>query len=70
MLDDVELVPRIQEGDLDAFETLYHKYKNELYRTALAITRDRGAAEELLQDCFSRTKRTRDAIGSSPCHRH
>ena len=54
MLDDVELVPRIQEGDLDAFETLYHKYKNELYRTALAITRDRGAAEELLQDCFLR----------------
>ena len=54
MLDDVELVPMIQEGDLDAFETLYHKYKNELYRTALAITRDRGAAEELLQDCFLR----------------
>lgn len=54
MLDDVELVPRIQEGDLDAFETLYHKYKNELYRTALVITSDRGAAEELLQDCFLR----------------
>jgi len=54
MLDDGELVPRIQHGDLGAFETLYHKYKNELYRTALAITRDRGAAEELLQDCFLR----------------
>lgn len=54
MLDDVELVPMIQEGDLDAFETLYHKYKNELYRTALVITSDRGAAEELLQDCFLR----------------
>jgi RNA polymerase sigma-70 factor (ECF subfamily) len=54
MLDDGELVPRIQCGDLGAFETLYHKYKNELYRTALAITRDRGAAEELLQDCFLR----------------
>ena len=54
MLDDGELVPRIQRGDLGAFETLYHKCKNELYRTALAITRDRGAAEELLQDCFLR----------------
>jgi RNA polymerase sigma-70 factor (ECF subfamily) len=54
MLEDGELVPRIQHGDLGAFETLYHKYKNELYRTALAITRDRGAAEELLQDCFLR----------------
>ena len=54
MLDDGELVPRIQHGDLGAFETLYHKYKNELYRTALAITRDQGAAEELLQDSFLR----------------
>ncbi len=54
MLDDAELVPRIQGGDLAAFESLYRKYKNELYRTALAITRDQGAAEELLQDCFLR----------------
>ena len=54
MLDDADLVPRIQEGDLDAFEALYGKYKNELFRTALAITRDRGVAEELLQDCFLR----------------
>ncbi len=54
MLDDGELVARIREGDLDAFETLYRRYKDELYRTALAITRDRGAAEELLQDCFLR----------------
>ncbi len=54
MLDDGELVPRIQDGDLGAFEALYRKYKDELYRTALAITRDRGVAEELLQDCFLR----------------
>jgi RNA polymerase sigma-70 factor (ECF subfamily) len=54
MLDDGELVTRIRGGDLDAFETLYRRYKDELYRTALAITRDRGAAEELLQDCFLR----------------
>jgi len=54
MLDDGYLVPRIQAGDLGAFETLYRKYKDELYRTALGITSDRGAAEELLQDCFLR----------------
>ncbi len=54
MLDDGELVARIRAGDLDAFETLYRRYKDELFRTALAISRDRGAAEELLQDCFLR----------------
>jgi RNA polymerase sigma-70 factor (ECF subfamily) len=61
MLDDGELVARIQDGDLAAFEALYNKYKNELYRTALAIARDEGAAEELLQDCFLRAY---DHIGS------
>lgn len=54
MLDDGELVARIRAGDLDAFETLYRKYKDQLFRTALAITSDRGAAEEILQDCFLR----------------
>ncbi len=54
MLGDGELVSRIRAGDLDAFEILYHKYKEQLYRTALAITSDRGAAEEIVQDCFLR----------------
>ncbi len=62
MLDDADLVPRIQKGDLDAFEELYHKYKGELYRTALAITGDLGAAEELLQDCFLRAYDHMDSV--------
>jgi RNA polymerase sigma-70 factor (ECF subfamily) len=53
--DDTLLVRRIQIGDMAAFETLFHKYQNAIYRTALAITRDPGAAEEVLQDCFYKT---------------
>jgi len=53
--DDTELVRRIQTGDMAAFEALFHKYQNAIYRTALAITRDPGAAEEVLQDCFYKT---------------
>jgi RNA polymerase sigma-70 factor (ECF subfamily) len=52
--EDAELVARIRCGDLDAFEALYHKYKRPLYQTALAITGDQDAAEEILQDCFVR----------------
>jgi RNA polymerase sigma-70 factor (ECF subfamily) len=52
--EDAELVARICSGDLGAFEFLYHKYKTRLYRTALAITGDRGASEEILQDTFVR----------------
>ena len=54
MSEDAELVSRIRCGDLDAFEALYHKYKRRLYQTALAITGDSGAAEEILQDGFVR----------------
>jgi RNA polymerase sigma-70 factor (ECF subfamily) len=66
MLDDGDLVPRIQDGDLSAFEALYGKYKDELYRTALSITRDRGAAEELLQDCFLRAYDHIEAVNGYP----
>ncbi len=54
MSQDAEWVERILEGDQDAFEHLYDKYRRSLYRTALAITSDHGAAEEILQDGFLR----------------
>jgi RNA polymerase sigma-70 factor (ECF subfamily) len=53
--DDTELVRRIQGGDMDAFEALFYKYQSAIYRTAMAITHDAGAAEEVLQDCFYKT---------------
>lgn len=53
--DDMLLVQRVQAGDMAAFEALFHKYKAVIYRTALAITRDPGLAEEVLQDCFYKT---------------
>ena len=52
--EDGELIPRIRQGDLAAFEALYGKYKGQVYRTALAITRDQGIAEDILQECFLR----------------
>ncbi|HID87770.1 MAG TPA: sigma-70 family RNA polymerase sigma factor [Anaerolineae bacterium] len=52
--EDAQLVAQIKAGDLKAFEALYHKYKGPIFRTALAITRDQGAAEDVLQDCFLR----------------
>lgn len=54
MSEDAVLVSRICCGDMDAFEALYDKYKRPLYRAALAISGDHGAAEEILQDTFVR----------------
>jgi RNA polymerase sigma-70 factor (ECF subfamily) len=50
--EDGRLISQIRQGDILALEVLYEKYKGQVYRTALAITRDRGAAEDILQDCF------------------
>ncbi|MBF6612128.1 MAG: sigma-70 family RNA polymerase sigma factor [Chloroflexi bacterium] len=52
---DTQLVLAIQRGDMAAFEALFFKYQGQIYRTGLAITRDPGAAEEVLQDCFYKT---------------
>ena len=53
--EDTELVRRIQRGDMAAFEDLFLKYQGPIYRTAFAVTRDAGSAEEVLQDCFYKT---------------
>ena len=40
------LVVRLRRGDLESLGELYERYKMLVYRTALAITCDKGAAEE------------------------
>jgi len=63
--EDSELIPRIRQGDLAAFEALYDKYKGQVYRTALAIARDQSAAEDILQECFVRVYAHIDKIDVS-----
>jgi len=65
MNQDAELVSRIREGDSEAFAALYDRYKKRLFRTALAITDDQGAAEEILQDCFFKAYRSLSRVDCS-----
>jgi len=58
---DNELIARTRAGDLSAFESLFHKYQNQIYR-ALGITGDHGMAEEILQDCFLKAYRHIDHL--------
>jgi RNA polymerase sigma factor (sigma-70 family) len=51
---DEQLVIQLRAGDLDALGLLYERYKAPVYRTALAITSDPAAAEDILQDSFLR----------------
>jgi RNA polymerase sigma-70 factor (ECF subfamily) len=59
---EVELVLQMQAGNLEALGLLYDRYRQMVFRTALAITGDRDAANDLLQDVFLRLFRFADHI--------
>lgn len=60
--EEVLLVARAKQGDIEAFEALYEMHKTAIYRTALAVTRNTSAAEEILQEAFLRAYRSLDDI--------
>jgi len=65
MAEDAQLASRICRGDIGAFEELYVKYQRQLYQTAFAITGDRSASEEILQDAFVRAYGAMDKVHCS-----
>ena len=42
------LIQSLCDGDLSALGILYDKYRLQVFRTALAITHDRQAAEDIM----------------------
>ena len=49
---DIELVGRLQEGDVEAFDLVYEKYSGKLYAFGLKYLRSKDEAEELVQSVF------------------
>ncbi len=47
-----ELIRRFQRGQPLAFEALYDRFKDYVYRVAFFLTRNSGDAEEVVQDTF------------------
>ena len=58
---DEELVRRMQRGDMQAFDELYERYKDDAYRVACLITGNRADGEDLTQEAFVTAARS---IGS------
>src|SRR5690242_8377924 len=61
-VDDRELILNLQSGNLEALGELYDRYRMQIFRTAMAITRDADAAEDILQECFLRMHHYADRI--------
>lgn len=53
-LTDHFLISQLQQGDFEALGALYDRHRQMVYRTALMITGDAQAADDLLQDVFLR----------------
>ncbi len=49
---EAELIRRIARGERSAFDELYARYSRPLYSYIAKFLRDRGLAEEVLQDAF------------------
>jgi RNA polymerase sigma-70 factor, ECF subfamily len=48
----LDLVKRAQQGDADAFATLFHTHKMRIYSLCLRMTNNAAEAEDLAQDAF------------------
>jgi RNA polymerase sigma-70 factor (ECF subfamily) len=54
----LEWISRAQAGDDEAFASLFHKYKNLVYRTSFLMLGHQHDAEDLLQDVFLEAHRS------------
>ncbi len=50
--EDIELIGRLQHGDVEAFDILFSKYSGNLYRFGNKYLRSGADAEELVQSVF------------------
>lgn len=48
----LDLIKRAQQGDADAFATLFHTHKMRIYSLCLRMTNNSAEAEDLAQDAF------------------
>ncbi|MBV9301561.1 MAG: sigma-70 family RNA polymerase sigma factor [Acidobacteriaceae bacterium] len=55
----MELPERFVQGDIDAFETLFRQFQNDIYAWIIRIVRDTGIAEELTVETFWRIYQAR-----------
>ena len=55
----MDLIQQWQSGDSSAFETLFRRYKDMVFRTALLAVSDECQAEDMLQEAFVKVYKSR-----------
>ena len=63
--DDSALMLRYKDGDIAAFETLYRRHNDALYRYLLRLCRHRDTAEDLFQEVWGKIVKSRASYRAS-----
>lgn len=58
--EDSALMLRYRDGDVDAFEALYRRHNDALYRYLLRLCRQRDAAEDVFQEVWGKIIKSRE----------
>jgi RNA polymerase sigma-70 factor (ECF subfamily) len=59
---ETELLLRLQNGDEEAFATLFCVYKDKLYNFLLRVTHSKSTSKDLVQDIFLKLWRDRESL--------
>ncbi|SEO00447.1 RNA polymerase sigma-70 factor, ECF subfamily [bacterium A37T11] len=62
LMNEKELLEKLQEGDEYAFNQIYHKYKNKMARNFLRVLRSEELAADALQELFMKIWEQRSQI--------
>jgi len=62
---DTDLVLGVQRDDVSAFDALYWKYHQPVYRNIVKLVKDSSAAEDILQEVFVKLWQKRHSIDVS-----
>lgn len=63
--DDKRLIIQIQNNELEAFDVLFGKYGDKLYRFAFSLLKNPEDSKEIVQEAFLRIWKKRNEIDSS-----
>jgi len=60
--DDINLVRQLKSNDINAFNALFQKYSQNLYRFSFSMLKNREDSEEIVQEAFLRIWNNRSKI--------
>jgi len=67
--DDKILVARLKGGEVQAFDVLFHKYSNKLYRFSFSLLKNEEDSGEIVQETFLRIWEKHQSIDSGKSFR-